>query len=175
MKTSPRFTETVRNRHLDHSGQLAGGVRHEQRGDLVAGHHLLGLDQFLVRRDGLGIARGDVGSPDIEELPAQALHRAAHVAVGDDALDPLALADHDQPQSALRNGVDHLRSRAVGRHDGQIVVAHDVPYGHQQTPPEASARVQAREIDARETPHLHQRHGQRVAHGDLRLGRICHA
>ena len=67
--------------------------------------------------------------------------------------------------------MDHLRSRAVGRHDGQIVVAHDVPYGHQQTPPEASARVQAREIDARETPHLHQRHGQRVAHGDLRRGR----
>ena len=146
-------------------------VRHEQRGDLVARHHLLGLDQLLVGRDGLGMERGDVAGADVEELGPAALHRAADVAVGDDALDAVAVADDDQPQPALRYGVDHLRRGAVGRHDGQVVVAHHVAHGHQQAASQAAARVQAREVDAREVALLHERHGQRVAHGDLRRGR----
>ncbi len=67
--------------------------------------------------------------------------------------------------------MDHLRSGTVGRHDGQVVRAHDIADGHQQTPSEAAAGMQAREIDAREVAHPHERDGQRVAHGDLRRGR----
>lgn len=63
--------------------------------------------------------------------------------------------------------IDHLRGRTIGPHDRQILLVHHIADGHQQAPAQTAARVQTREIDAREAAQLHQRHGQRITHGEL--------
>ena len=49
---------------------------------------------------------------------------------------------------------------------------HDVPYAHQQPPPEHSAGVKIRKVLLLESPLLQQDDGQRIAHGQRR-GRAC--
>ena len=63
------------------------------------------------------------------------------------------------------------RSKRVALHHRHgIAGAHDVADVHQQPPPQASGRVRAREVVARETAGIQQRHGKRVAHGERRGG-----
>ena len=83
--------------------------------------------------------------------------RAAYVSVCDDSENLLSAAYHDEPESALRYGVDHLRCRAVFVYHRKVVASHDVAHGHEQAPSETAARVQACEVHGREVAHLHQR------------------
>ena len=93
------------------------------------------------------------------------LHRTADVAVGNQTFHT-AVAERDtKAQLALAHMDDGLAQMHVGGNNRKVVAAHHILGGGEQAAAQLAAGVELGEVAGLEVAHLHQRHGQGVAHG----------
>src|SRR5260221_5689632 len=138
--------------------------------ELAAGHHrdapaeaLLLEDLRGFRREAVGRDAGEVADHHVahrESLHAVALlERAAQVAVGEDAQEPVVGVDDAGHADALPRHLVERRGkeRIAGAVARQLVaLAHDVRDMDQQAPPQRAARMVLREVVGREAARVEE-------------------
>lgn len=151
---------------MEYAEVVVVGIDHDKLGDGVLAHEVQCLDGIFSLGNAFGVGRHDVlGLKPLNR--GVILDHATEVAVGDDALDKVALGDDGATEALGCHFEDGVLKRGVGRNLGTLVLLVEVGDAHIELLAEGSARVEASKVVGAEVAAFDEGNGKGVSHNEL--------